>query len=273
MELLLLGTAAAECWPSAWCTCTACTGARRHGGRDIRTRSGALLDGVVKVDFGPDTLMQMQQARRDLTTCTTLVFTHAHDDHFTPGELQYRGPGFVPHMALPTLDVYGNQEITGILSERYGSQLKSMHMELHEPLRPLERVVTPDGTGILPLSAAHDTGALLLRLTRQGRHIFYGHDSGIYPDETIQALAGTPLDLVLFDCTHGSEPSDYKGHLGIPSVLEMAERLRTVGAITAKTMLVATHFSHNGSLLYDDLIAQFAPHGIRVSYDGLILDI
>ncbi len=273
MEVLLLGTAAAEGWPSTWCVCAACAEARRRGGRDIRTRSGALLDGVVKMDFGPDTTAQMQRAGRDLAACTTLVFTHAHDDHFAPAELQYRGPHFVTRAPLATLHVYGNAEVMDTLRAAFGDDLGARHMELHAPLRPFEAVTTPDGTGILPLPATHAPGALLLRLTRGGRHVFYGHDSGLYPEETIRALAGTPLDVALLDCTYGPAPSDYGHHMGLAGVLEMAERLRTVGAVTESTVLVATHFSHNGGLSHDGLISELAPHAVRVAYDGMILDV
>src|SRR5258708_748081 len=82
MEILLLGTAAAESWPAPFCRCDACVQARKLGGKNIRTRSGALIDGTVKVDFGPDTYSQMHREALDLGSITTLVFTHEHDDHF-----------------------------------------------------------------------------------------------------------------------------------------------------------------------------------------------
>ena len=272
MELRLLGTAAAEGWPAPFCDCAACQGARRRGGRDIRTRSGSLLDGVVKVDYGPDTVAQMQRTGRDLTRITTLVFTHAHDDHFVPFELNYRGRGFVPRTNLPQLHVFGNVEVMGILGEQFPTPA-AQSMTFHPPLEPLRAVTSPDGTEILPLPADHAPGALLLRVTRGGKRVLYGHDSGLYPEETVRALAGTPLDVALFDCTYGGAPTNNRGHMGIEGVLETARRLRDAGAANEATQLVATHFSHNGDLLHDDLIAAFAPHGIRVAYDGLLLDL
>lgn len=274
MEVLLLGTAAAEGWPCPWCGCAACVEARRRGGRDIRTRSGALIDDVVKVDFGPDTLMQMQREGRDLTRLSTLVFTHGHDDHFAPAELQYRAPGFVTQTPLPTLNVYANADVHDQIEQHYGPQLDAMHQALHPALEPFQAVTAPDGTEVLPLPATHGApGSLVLRLTRQGRHIFYGHDTGTFPDDTVQALSGTPLDLALFDCTYGPTSHTYSGHLGNDGVLEMADRLRAVGAVTNQTILVATHFSHNGGLLYDGLVEAFAPRGFRVAHDGMKIDL
>ena len=272
MEILLLGTAAAEGWPCPWCACAACAEARRRGGHDIRTRSSALLDDVVKVDFNADTLMQLQQAGRDLTRLTTLIFTHAHNDHCAPVELQYRGPWFVVNPRPPSLHVFGSAEVMEEVRAALDDP-DDLGLELHPPLRAFQNVTTPDGTEIFPLPAAHIPGTLLLRLTRQGRHLLYGHDSGTYPEETIRALEGTPLDAALFDCTYGPQPHDYKGHLGIEGVLQTIERLRAVGAVTEQTKLIATHFSHNGGMLHDDLVATFAPRGVAVSYDGMVVKV
>ena len=59
--------------------------------------------------------------------------------------------------------------------------------------------------------------------------------------------------------------------MGVEGVVEMAQELKRRGAATEKTTLVATHFSHNGGLMYEDLIAAFLPHGIQVAYDGIVL--
>ena len=48
MEMILLGTAAAEGWPAPFCACVHCNAARSRGGANIRTRSGALIDDELK---------------------------------------------------------------------------------------------------------------------------------------------------------------------------------------------------------------------------------
>src|SRR5438552_10505091 len=89
MELILLGTAAAEAWPAPFCLCRHCDEARRRGGPNIRSRSGALIDGELKIDFGPDTVSQMQRTGRNLSRLRTILFTHQHSDHFVPTELEW----------------------------------------------------------------------------------------------------------------------------------------------------------------------------------------
>ncbi len=276
MEFLLLGTAAAESWPAPYCDCAACAAARERGGKDIRSRTSALLDGVVQIDFGPDVYSSVRALGRDLTKTTSLIFTHHHDDHLDPASLMYRGPWFTSTTKLPTLHIYGNETVVDILRARLDAEQfdsDHLHIALSDAMQPFAEVTTPDDTTVLPLPADHAPKAMVLRITRKGRHIFYGHDSGLYPEATVGALADVALDLALFDCTYGIEPSENRGHMGTDGVLASIERLRAIGAVTDKTRLVATHFSHNGKGLYDDLRAVFDPHGVTVAYDGIAFEV
>ena len=53
MEILFLGTAAAEGTPAVFCDCKMCRYAREKGGKEIRSRSGALIDGKLKISVLP----------------------------------------------------------------------------------------------------------------------------------------------------------------------------------------------------------------------------
>ncbi|HPC76977.1 MAG TPA: carbon-phosphorus lyase, partial [bacterium] len=44
MEIMFLGTAAAEGWPGVFCSCDYCKKARELGGKNIRTRSSVLIE-------------------------------------------------------------------------------------------------------------------------------------------------------------------------------------------------------------------------------------
>jgi len=268
MKILLLGTAAAEGWPCPFCSCDACTRARSLGGKDIRGKAGLIIDDCVKIDFGPDTLGQVQRLNLDLRSITTLIFTHSHNDHFAPLELLYRESSYVTVGELPTMYVYGSEGVISKLKAAYVDAPYATFV-LEPPLQAFEEVTTQDGTNILPLPAMHSGDAFLLRISRNGSTMLQGHDTGRFPDETVSALRGVGLDIVLLDCTYG--PGSGGGHMGIADVLETAERLRSVGAVHENTQVVATHFSHNGGLLHDELLSRFSSHGIQVSYDGLVL--
>ena len=54
MKLKFLGTAASEGIPNPFCNCELCTKARHEGGKDVRTRASALIDGVIQIDLSPE---------------------------------------------------------------------------------------------------------------------------------------------------------------------------------------------------------------------------
>src|SRR5688572_22345834 len=108
MELLLLGTASADGWPSAYCDCDICEYARRTGGPNLRMRSGALIDDDLKIDHSPDTIVHMQRARRSLAKVRSIFYTHEHPDHMFAIELK-RTVNIAKHLLpQPPIAIYGN---------------------------------------------------------------------------------------------------------------------------------------------------------------------
>ncbi|MGC4045284.1 MAG: hypothetical protein QM758_15945 [Armatimonas sp.] len=181
MRLTIFGTAAAEAWPAPFCRCAACQEARKRGGPNLRSRAGAIIDDDLKIDFGPDTIMQLIRAGRDLCDLKTLVFTHQHSDHIVPTELEWSGGVFTNTPHTTPIDVYGNQEVHDLILGNNPDPSRR-NLKLAEPMSAGKQVTTPNGDTILPLTADHVKGALVLRITRpDGKTIFWGHDSGLYP--------------------------------------------------------------------------------------------
>ena len=90
MKVTYLGTAAAEGFPALFCNCPACREAARLGGRNIRTRSQALINRDLLLDLPPDTYLHKLQNGLDLSEVRYLFVTHWHMDHFYPPELTVR---------------------------------------------------------------------------------------------------------------------------------------------------------------------------------------
>lgn len=84
MEFVYLGTAAAEGWPALFCSCNACLQAREKGGRNVRGRSQALVDGELLLDLPADTFSRTLEGRLDLTAVRHCLITHSHSDHLYP---------------------------------------------------------------------------------------------------------------------------------------------------------------------------------------------
>ncbi|OOC61293.1 MBL fold metallo-hydrolase [Paenibacillus ihbetae] len=107
MKVHFLGTAAAEGFPNPYCRCDACRNARSLGGKNIRTRSSVLIDGMIKVDYSADSHMQALRDGIDLGAVEHLLFTRTHYDHFQPSDLYNRVDGFAHGIDQP-LHIYGN---------------------------------------------------------------------------------------------------------------------------------------------------------------------
>lgn len=275
MRVHLLGTGAAEGWPAPFCLCPACEEARLRGGPNIRGRSGALVDDDLKIDFGPDTVAQLQRAGRHLAKLRTILFTHQHSDHLVPTELQWMDRPFTVTPADQPIAIHGNAEVIRLI-RRAADEGRFQNRFTLQEFAPGDRFVTAAGDEVAALRADHVPGSCVLRIRRKGdgKVLFYGHDSGLFPAATLDALGeGPPLDVALFDCTSGGCHTSNNGHMDLQGVARMVEELRRRGAITPTTRTIATHFSHNGKLLHEELVRALLPHGIEAAYDGMMVTV
>lgn len=276
MKIQILGTAAAEGWPALFCNCEACRRAREKGGKNIRTRAGTLIDDQLLIDFSADTYGNALRFGLDLSRIHTLLVTHDHEDHLYAEDLGTRYTWFahLDERAPETLLVYGNDRVGSQVSRgtfSYGGPGGRVAFRRVVPFRTEEA----NGYRFTALTALHDRSQqcyLYLVEDAAGKRMLYGHDTGLFPQDTMDFLAGKHLDFVMLDCTNGPE-AEGTNHMGFPDDVEMRDRLRAIGCVDEKTQLVITHFSHNGKLLHEELEALAAPEGFRVAYDGAIFEI
>ena len=276
MTLTYLGTAAAEGWPAVFCDCDACMKAKELGGKNIRTRSQTLIDTTLLVDLSPDTYFHCIRDNLQLSDIITLLVTHSHQDHFYPEELIMRGKPYAHNATKPLLTIYGNDKVYARFLEAMklndSSNLNSrIRFQIVKEFVPF---YTQDGYKVIPVLAKHDRHerCLLYLIEKDGKRILYANDTGIFPPETWDFLKNIHLDLVSFDCTDGLD-KDGLYHMGLPDVLECRDRLVSENCIDKATKIVLNHFSHNGRLLYEDLVSRTKDYGFTVAYDGMNLNI
>jgi len=279
MKVTLLGTAAAEGWPALFCGCDACKVARHLGGRNIRTRSSALIDDVLKIDFPPDILSQVIQNGLDLRKLRAILFTHSHDDHCAPSELQYRGHYFVPKPVEDRLPIYGSVDVVDSILRVLSPDGTAL-----DPDRfPLEfGILSPwvsaeiAGYTVIPVVANHDPNEdcfnYLVR-DSEGATLLYATDTGWYSGDTWDRLRQYTLNGVVIEATKGMQEDGYEGHLSIPQVIAFRRRLLDDGVVQKDTPFVTTHMSHLSGLLHDQMQAILDPHNIRVGYDGMVFQV
>jgi phosphoribosyl 1,2-cyclic phosphate phosphodiesterase len=267
MNVRLLGTGAADGIPGLYSNNAVSRFAREHGGREIRTRSAALVDDQIKIDFPPDTLCQLQRERLDAREWTAIVFTHSHEDHYAVGELQYLLYPFTELEQMPC-SIYGNPTIGRILNARYPDWPIDF-VEMHSFCSYGHASYT-----ITPILAKHQIGEECLNLLiRKGdKVLLYATDTGIWDEPTFEFLSEQRVDCLVIECTEGFRRSDYKGHLNLEDLGTVLDRLRSMGTVQPATRIVTTHHAHTGEATHCQLEKALTPLGAEPGYDGVVIE-
>lgn len=268
MKLMFLGTGSAEGMPALFCGCRVCREARRGKGPDRRTRTSVLLNDVVKIDLGPDTLAHAHAYDLDLSRLEHLVFTHSHDDHFAPRELQYLSPTFAPERQ-GLLQVWATDDLIQKMTGEMACFFEQVPLSLHLLAPFVEVAVGP--LFLTPFPAQHKPDELCLNfLVRDGeRVLLYATDTGWYEEKTWAFLRGRRIDAAIVECGKGASTQPYPGHLNVDEVRRYKARLVEGGGLAPDAPFWVTHVAHTGLLLHEELAERLAPDRIAVAYDGL----
>ena len=164
----------------------------------------------------------------------------------------------------------------------------------------------------LPARHSGGREPFIFAIRGEGKNILYAHDTGMIFGEVFDFLAKEKLrfDLVSLDCTMVANPvsdegchmgvdgcvrvlarltengnadgdtlcyanpvSDEGCHMGVDGCVRVLARLTENGNADGDTLCYANHFSHNGAPLQENLERLLSPHGIRVAYDGLGIEL
>ena len=270
MKIRFLGTAAAEGFPGILCGCEVCRRARQRGGRNLRTRSQALINDTLLIDFPADTYLHILRDNIDLLDIQACLITHVHEDHFTPTDLHYSNGFCHPPKDWPGLTVYGSIDCKETLDDISAHTGGTVRHGCIEPFVPF----TVAGCTVTALKAVHGTPHPFIYLIDDGeKTLLYAHDTGIFHPETWAYLekARPRLALVSLDCTEAAaEDIPYDAHMCLGRNRICRDRLLALGLADSSTVWVLNHFSHNGvTPLYDDFAPIAAAEGFETSYDGM----
>lgn len=274
MKIQYLGTAASEGWPAVFCRCKACMEAKKRGGKNIRTRAQALIDGELLIDFGPDTYFHMLTFDVPLRDIKNVLITHSHSDHFYPHDIVSRRPPFAFGAEEFQLNLYGNDKaatkLYAVLREEQQKEM-DQYLAYHE----LEFYQTYEigGYQVIPLPALHDRTerCMVYIIEKDGKRILYAHDTGYFKDEVWEHIRGLRFDAVSLDCTTIIH-FDGNNHMGLENDRVMKELLIQNGCADEKTVFILNHFSHGGELLYEELKEAVKEDGFLISYDGMTVE-
>jgi phosphoribosyl 1,2-cyclic phosphate phosphodiesterase len=286
LNIIYIGTAASEGLPALFCQCPVCCSARKNGGHEFRGRTGLCVNGKLLIDIPPDIYYGAARAGVSLPDITDLIVTHSHEDHFDAYELSTRRTP-VYCVRRPdddnNLRVFGNRRTGEKLSlyvpgAETGTAVKDGVSFLYTPM--FEPIETAAGITATPLPANHDRNeeCRMYLLEEQnspdGKRFLYGHDTGLFPNETIEFMRGKRCDLISLDCTNVMLNGE-QYHMGLPADIKMKRKLTEIGAADADTRFILNHLSHNGFIAGGKVysLAEFeeaaAGAGFAVSYDGM----
>lgn len=257
MEVLALGTGSADGWPNPFCACASCNSERAAG--RIRGQTSMLVDGRMLLDCGPETPRAAERAGVGLQGLRHVLITHQHPDHCSPAFLLFRSwAGDEP------LDVAGPPDV-----------VEACRMWVAPDAAVRFVAVTPGdqvrlgGYDVRVLAALHgaEGTTVMYDVAAGGGRLLYATDTGPLPEETLEAVRGAAFDLVLMEETFGDKADHDTDHLDLPAFAAQVRRLRSVGAVTPETDLVAVHLSHHNPPT-PELIRRLSAWGARVVDDG-----
>ncbi len=261
MEVLLLGTGAADGIPSPFCRCRTCADYRDRG--ELRTPTSILVDGRLLVDPGPEAARQVTRLGRDLVGVEAVLGGHAHADHFDGSFLLHRswvlgsplrvvGPAPVVSLARHWLD--DGQDSVSLTTVTAGDTLDVA------------------GYRVTVLAANHEAfgEAVCYRIEDGEAALLYATDTGLLPASTLSQLAGRRVDLVLLEETFGPDPDKGERHLHLATFARTVEQLRSAGVICDGTRVVAVHLAHDNPPLAV-LRRQLADLGAEALPDGTVI--
>ena len=276
MKITYLGTGASEAIPSLFCQCKVCETARKNKGKEIRARSGAVINDNLLIDVPPDILLSSLRADISLTDIKDIIFTHSHEDHCDTFELSRR-----------KLDVYAHR-IDGYTTHVYGNHAVEARVNIPADIttldftyvEPFKTFTVSGGISVTPLLAAHtpSEACYMYLLEQDGKRFLYGHDSGLFPESTMEYLKDKFVDCISLDCTNVMLTWE-TGHMGLPANIKLKDTLIKQRTADDKTVFICHHFSHNGFIpdgryySLDEFEQIAANHGFIVSYDTMVVEV
>jgi adenosylcobinamide kinase/adenosylcobinamide-phosphate guanylyltransferase len=234
MKVTMLGTGAADGWPTPMCGCASCSTLRARG--EVRGQTAALLDDRILLDCGPETPRAAERFGAPLSDVDLLLFTHAHPDHCHPQVLLWRRWAGVRR----PLTVAGPSDALAACRDWVGPDdpVRFVVLAAGDTLRH-------DGWTIRAVPATHTPGAVLYDVEDpDGTRLLYATDTAPLGTDALTLTEGRNYDAVLLEETWGDRAEHGTDHHDLSTFPTTIAALRRRGALTPATRIRAIHLGH-----------------------------
>ena len=280
MKITALGSGGVG-YPLAFCDCKYCRGARVLGGKNIRKRASLLVNDEMIIDLTPDSQVSMSMYNKDMGKVKYLLQTHTHFDHFDINQ-------------FTTLDYkYATKRensLTLICSELCLSDIQNkvskydnMNLYSDDYLNKINlktktlnhgESINFDNYTIKAIYCSHDEkiGAQLYLIKQNGKSLLYATDTPPITETTLQELKGEKIDCIFLDESFGLRDYSFS-HLNIKGFGEYVNKLKENEFLNKDCLIYATHLTHDGNPLHEELEQILSKYGYMPAYDGLEIEL
>ncbi|MGM9622437.1 MAG: MBL fold metallo-hydrolase [Butyricicoccus porcorum] len=277
MRITYLGTGGGAGIPELFCCCEICQNARTVQGRELRSRSLALINDDLCIDLPCDARNSMLAHHVDPRKLKYFLVTHNHYDHFMPDNFINR-PANVQQMEL---------YISSGSGKAFADRCAKLEVRPSNGLRPINipqiRFLSPFETAqigrytVTALPANHDKAVESLNyiISDGESSILWLHDTGVLLDETWLYLKEhkTVFDFISMDCTFPRGTNSKAEHMDMQQCKELADTLWNMGYIRDRSLVYLSHIGHNVNVTHQNLMIEASNSNLRVAYDGMQVSI
>lgn len=275
MKIEFLGTGAAEGIPAPFCKCRICENARGVGGKDIRLRTGVVVDKRLLIDFSPDAFIQSLRWKIDYSGLQALLVTHTHSDHFAVDDLVQRSACNSRNRTVSVLSVLGNQKMRSRLEAAVYDEDAAKSMSVTALTSGQSEQVGDYRVTAWKTVHMETEDSLIYLISGNGKQYLHAVDSAELTEEVYDCLQRQHihLDAVSLDCTFGLLEEEYYGHMNFRQNLKVRKRLEEIGAADEHTRFFLMHISHFAGNTHEELTKTANQYGFEVTYDGMCVSL
>lgn len=280
MKITVLGSGGFA-YPLVFCDCEYCSKARSLGGKNIRKRASLLINNEMIIDLTPDCQSAMNMYNKDMGKTKYLLQTHTHLDHFDINHFTSLDYKYVTKR---------NEILTLICSElclndiqKKVSQFDKMDLYNEDYLNKINlrtktinhgEVLQIDDYTIKAIHCSHDEniGAQIYLIKHNGKSLLYATDTPQITNIALQELQGEKIDCIFLDESFGVQEYTFS-HLNIKEFDEYVKKLNSNNLLNKNCLIYATHITHDGNPLHDELEQILSKYGYMPAYDGMEIEV